>query len=819
METFKIKNLSFVYPGERVMALDDVSFSVNCGEFVCICGKSGCGKTTLLRLLKPSISPHGQLDGEIVFMDQPLSDIAKRKEVSEIGFVMQNPENSIVTDKVWHELAFGLESLGVSNTEIQRRVAEMTSFFGINDWFHKSVAELSGGQKQILNLASVMVMQPKVIILDEPTSQLDPIAAEEFVRILRKINIEMGTTVIISEHRLEDVFSISDRVIVMENGRIIADGSPQYVSGILKEKEDDMCMALPTPVRVYGAVENGAECPLTVRDGRRWFENYAAKYELKTELIPQCENRPPSSSVIEIKDAWFRYEKNLPDVIKGLNLKIQKGELFAIVGGNGAGKTTLISLISGLNHPYRGKVFINNEEISKIKNLYGGVLGVLPQNPQSLFVKSTVYSDLAEMLTDKRMTDAEKKHELGKVCKLCCIESLLMRHPYDLSGGEQQRVALAKVLLTKPQILILDEPTKGFDAHFKQQFAEILDNLKESGITIVMVSHDIEFCARYADRCAMLFDGNVTAVGNAREFFVGNSFYTTSANRMGRQIIPNAVTAEDIILYCGGNEPQQKKTDFFDTPAEPIKEKPQPELKPDASLQKSKGNRSKQTIFSILTVIFLIPLTVLTGDFLFDSKKYYFISLLIICEVMLTFVFSFEKRKVQARELVIISVLCAIAVAGRCAFAFLPQFKPVVALIIISGMCFGGETGFLVGTVTGFVSNFYFGQGPWTPWHMFAFGVIGFLSGALFNKKRIGKVRLCIFGGLVTQIVYGVIMNLSSVITVFDKPNLKTVMSALAAGFPMDLIHGISTMVFLWFLAEPMREKLERVKEKYGLGM
>lgn len=826
MESFKIENLSFTYPNRDKAALCDINLTVSQGEFITLCGKSGCGKTTLLRLLKSSLAPFGYLRGNIYFEGRSLSDFDVREQAAKIGFVMQNPDNQIVTDKVWHELAFGLESLGYSTPEIRTRVSEMASFFGIQNWFHKKVYELSGGQKQILNLASVMVMQPSVLILDEPTSQLDPIAAQEFLKILEKVNRELGITVILTEHRLEDAFPMSDRVVVMDEGKIIADGTPENVGKILKSMNHDMYLALPAPMRIYGAVDSGSEYPLTVREGRCWLEKYSESNSVDADLIPKADTQiKPQETVIEINDAWFRYEKDLPDVIKGLNVKIGRGELFAIVGGNGTGKTTALSLISGLKTPYRGKVLINGENPLKIKNLYDGVLGVLPQNPQALFVKNTVYLDLLEMLAEKKLSKAEKEQRIENISALCRIDSLLESHPYDLSGGEQQRAALAKVLLQEPQILLLDEPTKGMDAHFKAVFADILKDLSSSGVTVVMVSHDIEFCAEHAERCALVFDGSITSAGTPREFFAGKSFYTTSTNRMARTTLTNAVIVDDIILACGGKiqKREHEKTHLNLSGDGFQSEKPEVKTR-NLGMEfvhqpQSRQKLTKRTTVAALLILLAIPLTIYIGVFCLEDRKYYFTSLIIMLETMIPFCMIFEHRKPQARELVIISVLCALAVAGRAAFFMLPQFKPSVAIVIIAGVCFGGETGFLVGAVTGFVSNFFFGQGPWTPWQMFAFGIIGFIAGVLFRKGFLRKTKasLCVFGFISTLVIYGGIINPASVLMWQANPTTEMIISAYLTGISFDLVHAISTAFFLWFISQPMIDKLERIKVKYGL--
>ncbi len=865
VEKIKIKNLIFSYPNSEKTALNDVNLTINQGEFVTICGKSGCGKSTLLRHLKPILTPHGKTSGEIYFDGKSIYDLSDREQAENIGFVMQNPDNQIVTDKVWHELVFGLESLGINSAEIRSKAAEMASFFGIQNWFYENVSNLSGGQKQILNLASVMVMNPTLLLLDEPSSQLDPISAHDFFTMLERINTELGVTIILSEHNLSEVFPLSDKVVVMEEGKITAENTPYKIGEELKQ--NSMFAALPTPTKIYYSLgNNSGNCPITIRDGHKWLEKQQINehFEFKAE-----KNRINTKPILELKDVWFRYEKNSDDILKGLSFKVHENEFYAIVGGNGVGKSTALSVISKINKPYRGKVFINDD--TKV--------AVMPQNPQSLFLKKSVLEELYDAVFD--VEKEKRKNEIEYVIKLCELDNLLENHPYDLSGGEQQRVALAKMLLRKPDLLVLDEPTKGLDACFKRKLATILKSLQKNGMTVLMVTHDIEFCAEYADICAMFFDGKIVSEAPPRKFFAENNFYTTSAKRMADGIIENAVLDKDIIRALGGEAEDLTETNDelnYILPKKTVIKQGKKEYKklnvhnvvlgivfvilfvmtqclfcgrydnwknyvaqtisilfiatamfnliPRKKLgkeliqnEKSKRKILKRTKIATLLILFLIPLTIFIGIYYLGDKKYYFISLLIILETMIPFGFAFENRKPKARELVIISALCAIGVAGRTAFFMLPQFKPVAAIVIISGVAFGGETGFLVGAITAFVSNFFFGQGPWTPWQMFSFGIIGFLAGIMFQKGILRKTKtdMCVFGFLATFVIYGGIMNPASVIMWQSNININMVLSSYVMGMPFDFIHAVSTVFFLFFATEPMLEKLERIKIKYGL--
>lgn len=541
MEILQIKDLSFRYPGAERNAVEEVGFSVRSGEFLVVCGESGCGKTTLLRLLKPEFAPAGELTGSIVYG-------GGERTPADIGYVLQNPDNQIVTDKVWHELAFGLENLGLPTEVIRRRVGEMASYFGIQDWFRKRTDELSGGQKQLLNLAAVMVMQPKVLILDEPTSQLDPIAASEFLATLQKLNRELGLTVILAEHRLEEVFPDADRVLLMDGGRILLCDAPERIGAALPAGHP-MRAGLPSAVRIFQSLHIPDRCPLTVREGRDFLERH---FGSRGGMLPEPEYRHGEAVAVELKNVWFRYERDLPDILRGTSMQVYAGELYAVLGGNGTGKTTMLQVIAGIGKAYRGKVLVDGRLIREYRgnSLYHGLLALLPQNPQTVFIRDTVRADFYEILEAHGVPKQEREKRVSEAAARFGIAHLLDRNPFDLSGGEQQKCALAKVLLTEPRILLLDEPTKGIDAGAKQVLRDILTRLKADGMTLLMVTHDVEFAAETADRCALFFDGEILSADTPSRFFGGNTFYTTAANRMARTLCPNAVTCGQVVRFC-----------------------------------------------------------------------------------------------------------------------------------------------------------------------------------------------------------------------------------------------------------------------------
>lgn len=977
MKIIELKKLSFRYSGEDKEVLSDIDLAIEEGGFYVICGASGSGKSTLLRQLKTSLQPVGQRSGRILYYGRDLEEVSQYTQSAKIGFVFQNPDTQIVTDKVWHELAFGLESIGMPQDMIRVRVAEMASYFGIQNWFYQSTDTLSGGQKQLLNLASVMVMHPKVLLLDEPVSQLDPIAAADFMATVHKLHAEFGITVIMAEHSLEEVAAYVDEVIFMKEGRLIAKGKMEELGNILETHDPSMEEILTVPMQIargYEKLQKKKEdtafttndrIPYTVALGQKWMAQrfplakqeeikgfpftkqeetekfaFAKQEEAQRFLGAKQEEAGRFTSVkqkekkslpaknskkqnrgkrsfdgkkipfaIQCTELCYHYPQADVDVVDHLSLFVEEGAVFALMGGNGSGKTTTLHLLGGLLKPQKGTIEFFGRSLTKYKEkeLRNGILGVLPQDPTTLFVRKTVEEDLYEVLEDQKEQNqiktffGETKQEIWQnVIALLGIEDLLKKHPYDLSGGEQQKAALAKVLLRQPAILLLDEPTKGLDAGSKKRLGELLVGLSQKKVTILMVSHDIEFCAKYATKTGLFFDGNIASMQDTKEFFVENHFYTTAANRMCRNYFPDVVTVQDAIRVCTDTDieecnefvlkaveqekavqeknnqnkaeqdkieqekvqqnkmQQDKEEQKKDEQSKNEQEKAKQDRAEGLSAENINGNKNeisgkasvqnsdsdavterttkeriaterenskhsvdtKQILSVVLTELIGIPLCIAIGFFFFGDRKYLFISMMTAVLSCIPFWTSLSRGKYSAKKVVLIAVLVAIATAGRSVFFMFPGIKPMAAVVIVTGISLGAEAGFLTGSLTMLLSNMLFGQGPWTPWQMFSMGLIGLLAGLLATagKERMEKrSSLCLFGLISPLVIYGGIMNFASLLMMSYTINKESIIAIYLSGIPMDLLHAVSTVVFLAVGGKPMLEKIERVKKKHGI--
>lgn len=529
MEILSCENVAFKYNESRDYAISDCTFSVKKGEKIMLCGASGSGKSTLLRLLKRELSPRGELSGNITLMGKDRSELSDRESAEKIGFVMQSPDSQTVCDKVSAELAFGLESFGVKSGEIQSRVGEMAAFFGIEPLYDRDISTLSGGQKQLVALCSVMVTDPDILLLDEPTAQLDPVAARELLGILDRLNKEMGVTIIIAEHDPEELFDSCDKILYLAKGKTEFFGTPALTAKYFVENALEGF--LPETAKAFARLCD--DLPLNVRQGRAKLEKLGVT-DIPKQAVTDTERAEPYA--LQCKNLWQRYEKNSPDILKGCDLGIRKGECYGLLGSNGGGKSTLLRVICGLCKPYMGTVSLFGKKQKAYKNgsLFREMLAFLPQEPVTMFVKESVREDLLQ--SGDKVTVENVSQRMG-------IEHLLDRHPWDLSGGEIQKCAFGKILLADPRIIVLDECTKGMDSFAKKALGDILLDLKDEGRTILLVTHDLEFAAQYCDRCGLLFNGKIVAEDNAVEFFSHNRFYTTAAARLTRGFFSGAVTS------------------------------------------------------------------------------------------------------------------------------------------------------------------------------------------------------------------------------------------------------------------------------------
>lgn len=595
----QIRDLTFAYAAGDEPVLSDINIDIDSGEFVIIMGSSGSGKTTLLKMLKRNMIPAGRYSGRVYIYGKEADKLTDRENAAGIGYVSQDPDNQIVTDKVWHELAFGLENLGMDNVTIRKKVAEMSEYFGITGWYDREVSKLSGGQKQILNLASVMVMQPGILLLDEPTANLDPLAAIRFLDVVKRINQELGVTVVMVEHNLEHIYADADRIIAIDKGRVAANSSPKKAAADIIAAGSFLIEGLPVASRLYSGYnkKNGNsvvsynnvnidsnnkdnhilsdEIPLTVKEGRRWYVNYKKVYGkditkdkdkinnfagksiindkvIKKDVLEEdnitgnknkkrigfikknnLENKSSrkntdniENTVCQLKNVSYSYNKKLPYIIDGVDVSFKEGQITAILGGNGAGKSTMLKLIAGIIEPVRGKIISNKRII------------MLPQDPKAVFTEVSVEEELAEVLMDKgngiynNMPMEDKREIVEQIIEEFGLNDIRKNNPYDISGGQQEKLAIAKVLLLKPEVLLLDEPTNGLDPYFKKTLGKLLKKINAGGVTIIIVSHDLEFVDSFCDDVIMLFDRKVAAQDSTHKFLRDNMFYTTNYYRI-----------------------------------------------------------------------------------------------------------------------------------------------------------------------------------------------------------------------------------------------------------------------------------------------
>ena len=761
-----------------------------------------------------------------------------------------------------------MENLGFSRPEMERRAAETAAFFGMEDWLHQKTEHLSGGQKQLLHVASAMVLRPKVLLLDEPASQLDPKAAQSFLGLLRRIRQELGVTILLCDHTPGPYFFECDHFLLLSKGSPVFYGTPQETASFFQASSSPLRRLLPPGAQAHAACAEGSSSPRTLGEGRRWLQNHL----LTHPAAPVLPRTPPAVSqtppAIRLRQGSFRYERHLPDILKDVDFSASFGSITAIMGSNGSGKTTFLQVLMGALPLSGGTLLVGTTRL-KPGQRPPVRMAYLPQDPQTLFSRDSLREEWEEM--------GGSEEDIRQVTEFCGLTELSEHHPYDLSGGEQQKAALAKLLLIHPDILLLDEPVKGLDVSAREEIARLLKALAAGGLCVVLVSHDLDFCAAVADRCGLFFGGRLHGLSDTHAFFEENALYTTEARRLSVGLLPGTITTEEILRSLGVSDPSPSPEDPRFTgwnrrePSEQPRQKKKPtslfgpfcmlllclSALPAIGVVRAEGllgevlrfagwvlmavsagglfrsgmahspacpvtplPRPRKAVWaSLLLMTIAIPLTIFVGVVCLGDSRYLFISLLIMLECSVPFFWLFEKKQLRTREYVLIAALCALCVASRAALFMFPECKPITALVILSGVALGPETGFLVGTLSMFASNMLFSQGPWTPWQMFAMGLIGFLAGAVFRFPRVPKhpCLLAPFGFLAAVAVYGGIRDPAALILSHAPLDWQNVAAYYAVGFPVNVVHGLFTGVFLYVASGPFLRKLERIKKKYGL--
>ena len=605
MALIEFNNFSFAYLNSdgtesQTKSLDNINLEINFGDFVLLCGPSGCGKTTLLTNLKKELMPAGRRSGEIKFNGTKIQDLDDISSACDIGYLFQNPDSQIVTDTVIQEIAFPLENIGIPTEEIRNRISEIVAFFGINDILHKNVNELSGGQKQLVNLCSLLVLRPEVLLLDEPMSQLDPIASYEFLSIVRRLNEEFSITVIMSEHKADSVFPFIDKAVFLKDGRIeFVDNALNICSEVIDDEIFENY--LPAVTKIYNSLStkypslSKLNTPLSIREGRRCLgtihddlikisidddnsnnlnldnlSTTSKKYNSheKSGILDKLSFNGNKDALIQMKGIYFAYEKEKL-ILKNIDFDLNNGEFVSLIGGNGVGKSTFLQILVGILKPIKGKV----------KYKKGINLAYVHQNPMIHFSKDNVKEEFLESILESNLFamqniefDKERYDSLLKLnneefsnsdilnglkfknidyrfkdlIEFFNISDLLNKHPYDCSGGEQQKIVILKAILQNADVLVLDEPTKGLDPISSKALADILNSLRDNGLTILMTSHDLDFVANNCKRCLMLFDKDIQIDDDPKVIFAENNFYTTFTNRMVKEYIPDVVTLDDV---------------------------------------------------------------------------------------------------------------------------------------------------------------------------------------------------------------------------------------------------------------------------------
>jgi len=528
----KLYDFTFTYNGANKPALQNVALTIEDGEFILITGPSGGGKSTLCRCFN-GLVPHfygGTISGRAEVQGMDILRTPPKELTTKVGMVFQDPENQLVTTDVEREIAFGLENLGFPVNLIARRIEEALDTVGIASLRFRRHHELSGGEKQKVAIASVLALHPEVLVLDEPTSELDPQSAEEVLRLLERLNDELGITIILIEHRLDRVIHLVDRVLVMNEGIIQASGQPREVMNT-----DGLCLGIPPVIRLMQRLRAKGlklgKLPLTVKEARLKLQKVLRNINT-TEF---ADDRLDINPVLKVDKLWFSYEDRA--ALRDIKITINKGEFIAIMGRNASGKTTLVKHLNGLARPSKGRVIIDGIDTKQysVAELSRQV-GYVFQNPNDHLFADTVEEEVAFSLRNQGVEQENIDKSVERILNEFKLTRYRQVYPRNLSGGEKQRLALASVLVTRPKIIILDEPTRGMDYALKRELIGFLTDYCKYGNTVVMVTHDVETVAECADRVILLSEGRVVVDGSKREVLSKALLFSPQINRLAQAL-------------------------------------------------------------------------------------------------------------------------------------------------------------------------------------------------------------------------------------------------------------------------------------------
>jgi len=870
MAHLEVKGLTFAYAGSPEPALRNVSLEVRPGELAVLCGATGSGKSTLLRLIKRELAPGGVMSGEILLDGVPLRSWDPRQAAAAVGLVMQDPESQLVADTVEHELAFGMENFGLPRGAMRRRLAEIAGFFGLEPLLDKPLEELSGGRKQAVNLAAALLPQPRLLLLDEPLAQLDPLAARELIALIRRLNEERGVTVILCEHRLDELLPAADRVILLEAGAVAFDGSPaDFVRAAWRAGDPGRLAYLPAEtawaLRHFGDAVL-PDPPLDVKTARRMLaaeglagpagggargDGGESLRRGKEQGGERTSARRAEEPLLSAEGVFFAYSRDEPAVIRGLDWALRRGEFVALLGANGSGKSTLLQLLAGLRRPQRGGVRLAGVPLHRLPaGTRTARIGYLAQNPLLHFAHETLRDDLVHAA--KFTGSANPEEEAARLARRFDLEPFMERHPHDLSGGERQRAALAVAVAGRPDVLLLDEPTKGLDPFAKAELADELRRLNGEGMTLVMATHDVEFAEAHASRCALLFRGEIAADEPAEAFFRDNFFYVSPLRRLAEaaenaQPRPAASgeSADRNLRGAGAGMMDDGRGSDGNKPGNGPDNEPgsgpdggEPDDEPyngpgggtggTAAENRPKAGAAlllatRAGIRRIPTHLWMIPAAVAyaaLGIMAFRRGTALLAGFALVLLALLPFYARYERKMRGARELALVAVLAALAAVGRVPFAlFLPSFTPVTFIVMVTGVVFGAEAGFIAGSMGALVSNFFLGQGPWTPWQMFAWGMAGYTAGLLAHRSAFWRKRTPLAAlGLIWGFLYGWILNAAIAIDQWAQTKSWTnVLAVYAAGLPFDATHAAANVFFLAVFGPAWMRLLARYRDKYSV--